>query len=108
MALQEFVAGNTIKFKATFTTFDDETPSEEPTNIVLKVFDANYKQYGASVSIDAGDKVGIGIYEKYYVVPEDYINLGRECIMYYKFTALLEGYPVSSTGQFKRVFKKSS
>lgn len=108
MAIEEYVAGNTIKIRATFTTFDDATPSEEPTNIVLKIYDSNMKQYGASISLDSGDKVDIGVYDAYYTLPEDYINLGKECIMYYKFTALLEGYPISDTGSFKRVFKKSS
>ena len=107
MAIEEYVAGNTIKLTATFTNYEGETVSEEPTNIVLKIYDANMKQYGASISVNSSDKIGIGVYSVYYTLPEDYTRLNFESIMHYKFFALLNGTPVSSGGKFKRVFIKN-
>ena len=107
MAIEEYVAGNTIKLTVTFLTFDDEVPSEEPTNIVLKLYDSNMKQYGASISIDSGDKVGIGVYSVFVQIPEDYTRLGLESIMYMKISAILEGQEVSYGIKFKRVFIKN-
>jgi len=107
VAIVEYVAGNTIRLRMVFSDFSGAVPSSEPTNIVLKLYDANMKQYGASVSLDSGDKVDICTYDAFVQVPEDYTRLSNESIMYYKIYAILDGQEIVDGGKFKRVFIKN-
>jgi len=62
------ITGNTVRLTVTFTDWDNLPV--DPTGITLKVYDAERRQVGATVSVTVADKVSPGVYRVDYTIPE--------------------------------------
>ena len=83
--------GSTVKLKATFMDFDGEVA--DPTDVVIRFYDAKEQQVGDNIS---AVKVGVGQYEYDYEVQKD--NKA-----FYEFSGILDGLPVATR---KPIIKK--
>lgn len=84
--------GSTIILHCEFKS--DNGSYIDPTNISLKIYDANRNQLGSIIPIDSTSKISVGIYEYPYQVPDTIYGY-----IYYEFSGTVNGNIILGRGQ---------
>lgn len=84
--------GNTIRLRAEFRTFDGTLTS--PNNVELTIYDYRRDVLIGPIPISIDNAVSEGIFEYDYTIIS-----GTSMVIYYQFSAILEGTPIVARGK---------